>query len=84
MPELITDLDTIRQLALAHRDAFAILRYQLEAMDGLDDATLDAFVEAVAMPIIAAQDDEMPGRQSIDVIRRTIGAYFSFCSIEKS
>ncbi len=56
MPELITDLDAIRRLALANRDAFEILRHQLEAMDGLDDAPLDAFVEAVAAPISAAID----------------------------
>jgi len=56
MPNVITDLDEIEQLARARRDDFEILRYQLEAMDDLDDAALDAFVDAVAEPIIAAID----------------------------
>ncbi|MCC6613104.1 MAG: YkgJ family cysteine cluster protein [Anaerolineae bacterium] len=56
MPDVITDLAEIEQLARARRDEFEILRYQLEAMDDLDDAALDAFVDAVAAPIVAAID----------------------------
>ncbi len=52
----ITDLDQIRQLAGQRRDDFEVLRYLLEADDDLDDIELDALVERIAAPIIAAVD----------------------------
>ncbi|MBZ0303525.1 MAG: YkgJ family cysteine cluster protein [Anaerolineae bacterium] len=52
----ITDLDQIRALAAQQHDAFEVMRYMLEADDDLDDAQLDAWVEAVAKPIAAAID----------------------------
>ena len=56
MPEPITDLAEIRQLAQQHRARFDLLRAILERNAKLDDAKLDAFVEQVAAPIIAAID----------------------------
>lgn len=55
-PLLVTDLDAIKQLAAQHHDDFEVMRYLLEADDDLDDAMLDARVEAIAAPIIAAID----------------------------
>jgi Fe-S-cluster containining protein len=54
--DIVTDLDTIRQLAAQHHDDFEVMRYMLEADDDLDDRLLDARVDAVAAPIIAAID----------------------------
>jgi Fe-S-cluster containining protein len=56
MPEPITDLDEIRRLAAQRRAEFELLRYLLERRHTLDDARLDAFVDSVAAPIIAAID----------------------------
>ena len=56
MPDLITDLETIRQLAETCRAEFDLLRLLLERRTKLDDAKLDAFVEQVAAPIISAID----------------------------
>lgn len=53
---LITDLDTISQLAAERRDAFEVMRYQLEGDDQLTDEAIDAAVAEVAAPIIAAID----------------------------
>ncbi len=43
-------------LAAARRDTFDLLRYTLEFADDIADADLDALVEAIAAPIIAATD----------------------------
>lgn len=56
MSEPITDLDEVRRLAAQHRAEFDLLRLMLERRRTLDDAKLDAFVEATAAPIIAAID----------------------------
>jgi Fe-S-cluster containining protein len=54
--ELITDLDEIRRLADERRDEFEVLRYTLEGDDDLTDAEIDAAVDSIAQPIIAAID----------------------------
>ncbi len=56
MPELITDLAAIRQLADTHRAEFDLLRLMLERRAKLDDAKFDAFVEQIATPIVDAID----------------------------
>lgn len=56
MPEPITHLDEIRQLAAQRHAEFELLRLILERRRTLDDAKLDAFVESTAAPIIAAID----------------------------
>jgi hypothetical protein len=53
---LITDLEAIRRLAAERRDEFDVMRYQLELADELTDAQIDAVVEEVAAPIVAAID----------------------------
>ncbi len=56
MPQPITDLHQIRQLADLNHARFELLRYLLERRTKLDDAKFDAFVDEVAAPIIAAID----------------------------
>lgn len=56
MPDLVTDLATVRQRAAQHHAEFELLRAMLERSARLDDARLDAFVDQVAAPIIAAID----------------------------
>jgi len=56
MPELITDLNILSQLAEAHRDDFEVLRYMLELRDDLDDAEIDRYVNEIAAPIVEAVD----------------------------
>ncbi len=57
MPPLETDLTRIAALADARRTEFEVLRYTLEFIaDELPDAALDALVEEIAAPIIAAID----------------------------
>lgn len=56
MSNPITDLNQIKQLAADHHDDFEVMRYMLEADDDIDDAALDAQVEAIATPVIAAID----------------------------
>lgn len=53
---LITDLNEIKQLAAQHHDDFEVMRYMLEMDDDLNDSALDARVDAIAAPIIAAID----------------------------
>lgn len=53
---LITNLEEIHALAEHRRDEFEIMRYMLEFLDDIDDSQLDAIVEAIAAPIIAAID----------------------------
>ena len=53
---LIIDLLQIRQLAAQRHDDFEIMRYMLEIDDDLDDGELDARIDAIAAPIIAAID----------------------------
>jgi Fe-S-cluster containining protein len=56
MPDLITDLDEIKRRAAERHDAFEVMRYMLELADELPDAEIDALVDEVAAPIIAAID----------------------------
>ncbi len=56
MAELITDLAAIQALADGHADDFEVLKHQLQLIDHIDDAALDAWVESIAAPIIAAID----------------------------
>ncbi len=55
-PPLETDLTRIAELAQIYQDDFEVLLYQLQLDDDLDDARLDAFVDALAAPVIAAID----------------------------
>jgi len=54
--DLITDLDQIAALAAQRADEFDVLRYQLQLDDVIDDAKLDAWVDQLAAPIVAAID----------------------------
>ncbi len=56
MHDVIIDLEQIKQLAAQHHDEFEVMRYMLEADDDLDDGMLDAFVNEIAAPIVAAID----------------------------
>jgi Fe-S-cluster containining protein len=56
MNQLVTDLDEIRALAAARRDTFEAMRETLEFDGALSDEALDALVEEVANPIVAAID----------------------------
>ena len=56
MQAIITNLDAIKRLAAARRDEFEVMRYMLELADEIPDAQIDALVEEVATPIIAAID----------------------------
>ena len=56
MPNLITNLDAIKQLAAERADAFKVLQYQLEYRDDLTDVHIDAIVDEVAAPIVDAID----------------------------
>lgn len=56
MREIVTDLNLVSTLAAEHDAEFALLRAMLERHEHLDDAKLDAFVDQVAAPIIAAID----------------------------
>ena len=53
---IITDLQQIRQLADQRHDEFEVMRYTLEFDDDLDDSMLDARIDQIAEPIIAAID----------------------------
>lgn len=56
MQPLITDLDAIRQLAEARYDEFDAMREALEFDETMTDDALDALVESIASPIVAAID----------------------------
>lgn len=56
MPGIITDLEAVQALADAHADDFEVLKHQLQLIDHIDDAHLDAWVESIAAPIMAAID----------------------------
>ena len=56
MSELVTDLEKIKQLAAARYDEFEVMRYQLVEDDDLTDEDIDAVVDQIAAPIIAAID----------------------------
>ncbi|PJF25394.1 MAG: hypothetical protein CUN53_13015, partial [Phototrophicales bacterium] len=56
MAELITDLATIKTLAEQRRAEFEALRMRLEDDDTIDDRELDALVDRIAEPIVAAID----------------------------
>lgn len=56
MSELITDLEQIKRLATEKQDDFEVLRYQLQEDDDLSDEAIDAAVDAIAAPIVAAID----------------------------
>jgi uncharacterized protein len=53
---LVTGLDEIRRRAAERHDEFEVMRYMLELNDDLSDAELDALVDHIAAPIIAAID----------------------------
>jgi uncharacterized protein len=53
---LITDLAQIQQLAHQRHDDFEVMMYMLQLDNDIDDATLDAQVEIVVQPIVAAID----------------------------
>ncbi len=53
---MITDLDAIKRLAHTNADAYAVLKYQLQADDGLDDSLIDTWIDSLAAPIDAAID----------------------------
>ena len=53
---MLTDLEAIQTQAAARHDEFEVLRYMLEINDDISDADLDAFIDALAAPIIAAID----------------------------
>jgi len=54
---LVTHLDEIKALAATHRDDFIVMQYMLARMEqDIPDAELDALVDAIAAPIIAAID----------------------------
>lgn len=61
MADYIIDIPTIETLAEAKRDAFEVMRYQLEFDDDLDDTVIDAFVDNMAQPIIDAIDCTLCG-----------------------
>ena len=54
MRNIVTDLDLIAREAADRRDTFEVLRYLLELNEELSDSALDALVDAIAAPIIAA------------------------------
>lgn len=56
MRTLVTDLAEIAERVQTQRDEFDVMRYRLQLDDGLDDAALDTFVEALVAPIVAAID----------------------------
>lgn len=56
MRELITDLETIKRLASQRHDEFDVMRYQLQDDDDLTDEEIDALVDSLAVPIVAAID----------------------------
>lgn len=56
MSELVTDLEQIKQLAAARYDEFEVMRYQLVEDDDLTDEAIDAVVDQIAAPIVAAID----------------------------
>lgn len=56
MKNIITDLDTIKQLAAQQHDDFEVMRYMLQADDDINDSALDALVDAVAAPVIDTVD----------------------------
>lgn len=66
---LITDPNTARQLAAARADDFEAMRDAIDFDDTLPDDALDALVEAIAAPIIAAVDCTQCGNccRSLDV-----------------
>lgn len=69
MGQYSIDLAWVREQALARRDDFDVMRYQLEYDDDLDDARLDALVERIATPIIAKIDCKACGNccRALDV-----------------
>lgn len=53
---LITELPLVRRLAAERRDQYEVLLHYLQGEEKLDDATLDAYVERIAAPILAEID----------------------------
>lgn len=54
--DLITHLEQLEELSVAHADDFDVMRYQLQLDDELDDHKLDALVDNIASKIIASID----------------------------
>jgi uncharacterized protein len=70
MPQpLVTDLNEIRRLTVERHDTFEAMREALEFEDSLSDDALDALVEEIASPIVAAIDCKQCGNccRSLDV-----------------
>ncbi len=67
--ELITDLNEIKRRAAERRDEFEVMRYMIEDQIDLTDAEVDAMVDELAAPIIAAIDCTACGNccRSLDV-----------------
>jgi uncharacterized protein len=51
---IITDLKEIQHLAVERHDEFDVMRYMLELNDDISDEQIDALVDSVAVPIVAA------------------------------
>ena len=54
--ELVRDIALLPDLAEAHYDEWDVMRHMLQFYDELDDARLDAFIDEIAAPIVAAID----------------------------
>ena len=54
--ELVTDLQDVRRLAAERFDEFEVMRYMLELNDDVTDEQIDALVDTIAAPIVAAID----------------------------
>jgi uncharacterized protein len=52
----MTDLTVLQDLAEAHYDEWDVMRHMLQFYDDLDDKKLDAIIDEMAAPIIAAID----------------------------
>ncbi|HVU13088.1 MAG TPA: YkgJ family cysteine cluster protein [Phototrophicaceae bacterium] len=53
---VLTDLDEVRRRAEQRRGEFELLAYSMQRRPKINDAKLDAYVEEIAAPIIAAID----------------------------
>jgi len=66
---IVTNLDDIRRLIAEQQPAFEVMREALEFGDAITDDALDALIETIAAPIIAAIDCKQCGNccRSLDV-----------------
>lgn len=56
MTALIIDPQALPELVKQRQEAFDLMRYQLQLDDDLQDSVLDAYITALALPIIQAID----------------------------